>query len=175
MGRADSLQKGFTAYTCTQPNFHKFTIVVCGNRPLKLAQRLNLAKPTLYQNWLTVEDITSMLSLADCEVIKKSQELLLPLPIWALAILSNRYIVKLWPFKYLALTNFIIARPQPRLRQGPKQPSVSVIVPAVTKLATFPKSSNVRHRWADGQNWFLSKGTHAITRMAPLKRRSRAP
>ena len=40
---------------------------------------LDLAKPTLYQNWLTVEDITSLLNLADCEVIKQTQEILLPL------------------------------------------------------------------------------------------------
>src|SRR5207249_3263505 len=37
---------------------------------LKVAERLNLAQPTLYQNWLTVEDIASLLTLADCEVIK---------------------------------------------------------------------------------------------------------
>ncbi|MGH7844733.1 MAG: class I SAM-dependent methyltransferase, partial [Candidatus Binatia bacterium] len=47
---------------------------------LKMAERLNLAKPTLYQNWLTVEDITGLLSLTDCEVIKKWQEILWPLP-----------------------------------------------------------------------------------------------
>ena len=42
-----------------------------------MAQWLGLAKPTLYQNWLTVEDITGLLNLADCEVIKQSQEILL--------------------------------------------------------------------------------------------------
>ena len=56
-----------------------------GNQLLKVAQWLGLAKPTLYQNWLTVEDIASLLSLADCEVIKQSQEILLPLPIPFLA------------------------------------------------------------------------------------------
>src|SRR5919109_2308267 len=48
---------------------------------LKVAEWLDLAKPTLYQNWLTVEDITGLLNLSDCEVIKRSQEILLPLPI----------------------------------------------------------------------------------------------
>ena len=38
---------------------------------LKLAQRLGLSRPNLYQNWLTVEDITRLLNLADCEVIKQ--------------------------------------------------------------------------------------------------------
>src|SRR5262249_10237602 len=83
---------------------------------------------TLYQNWLTVEDITNLLNLADCEVIKRSQEILLPLPVPLLADLSNRFLVKLWPFKHLALTNFIVARPRPGLCA--RRPSVSVIIPA---------------------------------------------
>jgi ubiquinone/menaquinone biosynthesis C-methylase UbiE len=95
---------------------------------LNVAKWLGLAKPTLYQNWLTVEDIASLLSLADCEVVKQSQEILLPLPILLLDDVCNRFLVKLWPFKYLALTNFIVARPRPNL--STKRPSVSVIIPA---------------------------------------------
>src|SRR5262249_17513297 len=95
---------------------------------LNVAQWLRLARPTLYQNWLTVEDITNLLNLADCEVIKRSQEILLPLPVPLLADLSNRFLVKLWPFKHLALTNFIVARPRPGLCA--RRPSVSVIIPA---------------------------------------------
>jgi glycosyltransferase involved in cell wall biosynthesis len=52
----------------------------------------------------------------------------LPLPIWLLADLCNRFLVKLWPFKYLALTNIIVARPRADSRA--KLPTVSVIVPA---------------------------------------------
>ena len=95
---------------------------------LNVAKWLGLAKPTLYQNWLTVEDIASLLSLADCEVIKQSQEILSPLPILLLDDVCNRFLVKLWPFKYLALTNFIVARPRPSL--STKRHSVSVIIPA---------------------------------------------
>jgi hypothetical protein len=97
---------------------------------LNTAQRFNLAKPTLYQNWLTVDDITSLLNLADCEVIKRLQEILLPLGIPLLASLTNKLLVKLWPFRHLALSNFIIARPEPQRQQDRKRPSVSVIVPA---------------------------------------------
>ncbi len=95
---------------------------------LNLAQWLGLATPTLYQNWLTVEDLAALLGLADFEVIKRTQEVLLPLPIWFLADLCNRFLVKLWPFKHLALTNIIVARPRPKRRT--KLPSVSVIIPA---------------------------------------------
>ena len=104
---------------------------------LNVAQWLGLAKPTLYQNWLTVEDIASLLSLADCEVIKQSQEILLPLPIPLLADLSNRFLVKLWPFKHLALTNFIVARPRPA-DPCAERPSVSVIIPARNEAGNIP-------------------------------------
>ena len=105
---------------------------------LDVAQWLGLAKPTLYQNWLTVEDLAGLLSLADCQVIKRSQEILLPLPILLLADVCNRFLVKLWPFKHLALTNFIVARLQPEPDAGTKLPSVSVIVPARNEAGNVP-------------------------------------
>jgi SAM-dependent methyltransferase len=97
---------------------------------LRFTEWLNLAKPTLDQNWLTVDDVTNLLNLADCEVIKQWQEVLWPLGTWTFANLSNRFLVKLWPFKYFALTNFIVARPRPQPDEYPKRPSVSVIIPA---------------------------------------------
>lgn len=99
-------------------------------QPLKLAQKLGLATSVLPQNWLTVEDIVNLLYLAEIEVIRHWEEILCPLPIPFVAPLSNRYLVKFWPFKTLALTNFVIARPQPKPRAFAKEPIVSVIVPA---------------------------------------------
>jgi glycosyltransferase involved in cell wall biosynthesis len=96
---------------------------------IRVAERLRLAQPNLHQNWLTVEDIAGLLYLADCEVVKQSAEVLLPLPVPVLSALSNKFLVKVWPFRFLALTNLIVARPRPRLDQRAK-PSVSVIVPA---------------------------------------------
>jgi ubiquinone/menaquinone biosynthesis C-methylase UbiE len=104
---------------------------------LKMAERLNLANRTLYQNWLTVPDIASLLNLADCEVIKQGQEILLPLPIPLFAHLCNRFLVKLWPLKHLALTNFIVARPQPK--SSANAPSVSVIIPARNEAGNIPE------------------------------------
>jgi ubiquinone/menaquinone biosynthesis C-methylase UbiE len=104
---------------------------------LKMAEQLNLANRTLYQNWLTVPDIASLLNLADCEVIKQGQEILLPLPIPLFAHLCNRFLVKLWPFKHLALTNIIVARSQPK--PPANTPSVSVIIPARNEAGNIPE------------------------------------
>jgi SAM-dependent methyltransferase len=93
--------------------------------PLAIAQWLNLAAPALAQNWLTPEDLRNMLSLAGFEAVRGWQEILWPLPLGGLA---NKFLVRLWPFNEFALSNFMIARPQPAPLQ--EEPSVSVIVPA---------------------------------------------
>jgi glycosyltransferase involved in cell wall biosynthesis len=77
-----------------------------------------------------------LLHLANFEVIKHGSEILWPLPIPLLADLANRFLVKLWPFKYLALTNFIVARPQPQ--PAMTAPSVSVVVPARNEAGNIP-------------------------------------
>jgi SAM-dependent methyltransferase len=92
--------------------------------PLAFAQALGLAAPLLPQNWLTIEDIDNMLRLAGFERIRSSQEVLWPLPLGGLA---NRYLVRLWPFRAFALSNFVIARPAP---QPLEDPSVSVVIAA---------------------------------------------
>jgi len=94
--------------------------------PLAAAQNLNLAAPMLRQNWLTRQDIDNMLRLAGFESIRSSQEVLFPLPLGGLA---NRYLVKLWPFREFALSNFVIARPAPQPAPF-GQPSVSVVIAA---------------------------------------------
>ncbi len=92
--------------------------------PLSLAQGLNLATPLQAQNWLTPEDITNMLHLAGFDTIRTTREVLWPLPLGAIA---DRYLVRLWPFTYFALSNFVIARPA---AQSAEKPSVSVVIAA---------------------------------------------
>lgn len=91
---------------------------------LGTAKVLNLATPDLYQNWLTREDINSLLQLAGFETIRTSQEILWPLPLGGFA---NRVLVRLWPFNHFALSNLMIARPLPVRAKDPK---VSVVIAA---------------------------------------------
>jgi SAM-dependent methyltransferase len=92
--------------------------------PLSVARGLNLANSTLFQNWLTREDVHSLLRLANFEAVRVTQEVLWPLPFGGVA---NRFLVRLWPFQEMALSNLVIARPAPERSQ---EPIVSVIVPA---------------------------------------------
>jgi glycosyltransferase involved in cell wall biosynthesis len=88
-----------------------------------------LAKPQLNQNWLTVEDIQNLLTLAGFELIRSSAEVLCPVRIPLVDTLCNRYLVKVWPFRWLGLTNFIVARPTPVAKPS-AEPIVTVVVPA---------------------------------------------
>ncbi len=101
--------------------------------PLGLAELLHLAKLTLYQNWLTVDDITNLLRLEDLEEIRFWHEIIWPVKTPVLETFFNKFLVKIWPFYELALTNLIIARPKPLPEaETPNQelPIVSVVVPA---------------------------------------------
>jgi SAM-dependent methyltransferase len=108
--------------------------------PLSIARKLGLARPTLPQNWLTVSDVTNLLALADFERIRHWEEVLLPVSFPLVAPLCNRVLVKLWPFRFLALSNFVVARPARKegRRASTSEPSVSVIVPARNEAGNVP-------------------------------------
>jgi SAM-dependent methyltransferase len=107
--------------------------------PLALAGKLGLAKPTLKQNWLTPADITNLLRLAGFELIRRWPEVLFPLGIPLLAGLCNRWLVRLWPFDQLALTNFLLARPCAAGGAAGAAPRLSVIIPARNEAGNIPR------------------------------------
>lgn len=98
--------------------------------PLDATRSLGLSKPLLEQNWLTIQDIENLLGLADMELTRNWDEILLPLHAAGLERLANRVLVKLWPLDQAALTHFVVARPAPRAQARADEPRVSVIVPA---------------------------------------------
>jgi len=95
---------------------------------LKILQGLSLKKPTLEQNWLTRSDLASVSFLSNFEIVKSWQEILLPVNIPLLNWFINRFLVKIWFFRHLALSNFMILR---AIKKEHKLPElVSVIVAA---------------------------------------------
>ncbi len=108
-------------------------------KPLAIANKLGLAVPVLPQNWLTVADLYNLLSLSDFEVIRHWEEIFWPLSTPLIAPLANRYLIKFVPFKWLALTNFIMTRPRPRPNYITDEPLVSVVVPARNEAGNIPE------------------------------------
>ena len=97
--------------------------------PLRAARRLGLATPVLQQNWLTRDDVENLLHLAGFDVIRGWEEVLWPFATPLIAPLLNRGLAKLWPFRHLALTHFVLARVAGPRHDVP-EPRVSVIVAA---------------------------------------------
>src|SRR5439155_3819943 len=58
--------------------------------PMNLARRVGLAEPVLEQNWLAVEDVTDLLSLAGLEPVHKWEEILWPVRTPGVDALFNR-------------------------------------------------------------------------------------
>ena len=98
--------------------------------PLALAAGLAMARPVLQQNWLTVSDVGNLLRLAGFRTVRSWQEALLPVPIPVLGTLCNRFLVRLWPFRHLALSNVLVARRTPAAAAPGAGLRVSVVVPA---------------------------------------------
>ena len=104
--------------------------------PLRIAQKLHMATPRLEQNWLTNEDVANLAHLTGFDVLRRWTEMIWPLPIPLIEPLCNRVLARLWPFRDLALANFVIARSRQPRPEG--HPSVSVIVPARNESGNIP-------------------------------------
>jgi SAM-dependent methyltransferase len=109
--------------------------------PLRLAELLGMKYEQPPESWLPPEEIKSMLSLADFEVVRDDAHLVCPVWVPLLADLLNRYVGRLPLVDQLSLMFGIIARPAP-LRAGgtrstpartgparPARPTVSVVIP----------------------------------------------
>lgn len=98
--------------------------------PLNVAMKLGVAKPTLLQNWLTIEDIDNLLNLAGFEIVRNWDEVLMPFQIPLITAICNKFLVRMWPFKLFAMTHFVVARPKSGTNQSVAKKSVSIIIPA---------------------------------------------
>lgn len=124
-GALEELQRLCTSATRLVLNVYSHVWEV----PLRIAAAGGLARPKLQQNWLTVEDISNLLDLSGFELVSHREEILFPVPIPGLRTLANGVLVKLWPFRYFALTSIVVARPAPRVAADVRS-TVSVVVPA---------------------------------------------
>jgi hypothetical protein len=107
--------------------------------PLEWVDRFGMSRPTLDQSWVTAEDVANLLDLAGFEVLRSWSEILCPVRVPGINALCDRFLGKLWPFRWVSLTNFVMARPKPRPNDGPGKPLVSVIVAARNEEGNIPQ------------------------------------
>jgi SAM-dependent methyltransferase len=96
---------------------------------LTLGEKLRLKIPHPGQNWINTNDLNNLLELADFEVIRTGQRLLIPKNIPFISWLCNKYLAQLPLLRRLCVTRYIVARPR-NVNQKTDQYTVSVIVPA---------------------------------------------
>ena len=106
--------------------------------PRRMAEGVGIARRMLPQNWLATDDIVNLLYLADFEVIRSTMEILWPIRTPLVDAFFNRYVARLWPFHWLALASFLVARPRPK-PESIADPVVSVIVPARNEEGNIPQ------------------------------------
>jgi len=95
---------------------------------LLLAEKAGFKYPQPLLNWTTAEDIQNLLHLAGFEVVHRRGHILLPKRLPFLTTLANRYCAHLPGFRWMCLTNWIVARPV-GFESLDSKPRVSVICP----------------------------------------------
>ena len=95
---------------------------------LSLAERAGLKYPQPVLNWTTVDDISNILQLTGFEVVHHRAHMLVPVHLPLIGRLANRYLAHVPGFRWLCLTNWIVARPLD-VDTTKTAPVVSVICP----------------------------------------------
>jgi len=104
-----------------------------------LAEKLRLKIPQPRQNWINTNDLQNLLELADFEVIRTGQRLLVPKNIPVISWLFNKYVAQLPFFRRFCVTRYLVARPR-ELNQKTKY-SVSVVIPARNEKGNIEKAA----------------------------------
>jgi 2-polyprenyl-3-methyl-5-hydroxy-6-metoxy-1,4-benzoquinol methylase len=97
---------------------------------LRLAEILRLKYRQPPEAWLPPEEIRTMLSLADLEVVRRDSLVVFPAYVPLLSEVLNRYVGRLPLLSGLSLMYGIIARPSPaRFAPPGRAPSTTVVIP----------------------------------------------
>ena len=85
---------------------------------LKLGERIGLKMPQRHQNWLSMSDISNLLSLSDFQIVKEETRLLVPKGLPLIGSFVNRYLAPLPGLRRLCLSCYMVARSQKQSRKG---------------------------------------------------------
>jgi hypothetical protein len=93
---------------------------------IRAAELLALKPRKPIRNWVSPDDVHNLLQLSGLEVVTETRRILMPKNIPLITMMLNGGIANIWPFNYLCLTRWVVARPAPRICHDL---SVSVVVP----------------------------------------------
>lgn len=123
---------------------------------VKLAEQLGIKPRQREQNWLELEDLENLLELAGLEPVKRGMDMLLPLPVPALADLINDYVGTLPGLARLGVNQLVLARP---LRKGRRRDyKVSVIVACKDELGNIEELVRTTPKMGKGTEMIFVDG-----------------
>jgi SAM-dependent methyltransferase len=106
---------------------------------LRVAERLGLKFPTPENNWLSESDLVNLFDLADLEVVKFEDRMLMPVPVPVVAGLVNRFLSPLPLLRNLTVYRLYVLRRRSHPHAAPTPaPRVSVVVPARNEEGNVP-------------------------------------
>ena len=126
--------------------------------PLRVARTLGMATPVREQNWIAPDDVRNLLELAGFQVLRQWTEIIWPVWLPLIAGFCNRFLARLWPFRFFALTNLFVARLSPEAIELPTRPIVSVIVPARNEAGNIQRIIDETPELAGGTELIFVEG-----------------
>jgi SAM-dependent methyltransferase len=139
---------------------------------LRLAELLGMKYRQPPESWLPPEEIKTMLSLADFEVVRDDAQLVCPVRVPLLADLANRYVGRLPLLDAFSLVFGIIARPAPErwAASRPAKPSVSVVIPCRNEAGHIRPLVESLPRLPPGSEFLFVEGNSTDDTAAVIER-----
>jgi len=123
---------------------------------LKFAELLGLKSPQSQVNYVATVDFLNLMDLADFEVIRQEQRQLIPLRLFGLGPLINRYIAPLPGIRRLCLRTYLIGRP---IQQFPdRKYSASVLIPCRNERGNIENAVLRMPRFGSAQEILFVEG-----------------
>ena len=123
---------------------------------LKLAELLGLKSPQSQVNYVATVDFLNLMDLADFEVIRHEQRQLIPLRLFGLGPLINRYIAPLPAIRHLCLRTYLIGRP---IQQFPdRKYSASILIPCRNERGNIENAVLRMPRFGSAQEILFVEG-----------------
>jgi SAM-dependent methyltransferase len=135
---------------------------------LELAEWAGHKMPQEPQNWLSTEDISALVELADFEVVKREWRQLIPKRLFGLGRFVNRYVAPLPLIRRLALRNYVVARPRPK--GDPRPLSATVLIPCKNERGNIEPAIQRLPRFCDELEILFVEGGSSDGTRAEIER-----
>jgi len=143
---------------------------------LTLGEKIGLKMPSVEMNWLSTEDTTGLLQLADFDTVKREWRQLLPRKLFGFGTIINRFIGTLPLIRRLSLRNYLVARPVRDVKL--RKTSTTVLIPcrnekgnienAVKRLPDFCEDLEILYVEGNSQDGTLDE-IHRVIEAYPDK------